>query len=159
MINLNIINLVTSFQIWIHCKHGTECKKMLKRPTIMCLQLKKAYLPQTTYVLFTFPWAMIYLQSHYAVNPSLTTFMHWPRLYTDHYVYLWSIYVFFGLNIFYSEEMDWVWHTTRQCPLQKSMYKRHDPSHNHTYTHCHNTMSSMWMNITYWSLPSICSFQ
>ena len=26
----------------------------------------------------------------------------------------------FGLNIFYSEEMDWAWHTTRQCPLQKS---------------------------------------
>ena len=23
-----------------------------------------------------------------------------------------------GLNIFYSEEKDWAWHTTRQCPLQ-----------------------------------------
>ena len=32
----------------------------------------------------------------------------------------------FSLNIFYSEEKDWAWHTTRQCPLQDyNVLRRH----------------------------------
>ena len=31
------------------------------------------------------------------------------------YQYYWT----FGLNIFYSEEKDWVWHKTQHNPLQK----------------------------------------
>ena len=35
----------------------------------------------------------------------------------------------FGLNIFYSEEKDWAWHTTRQCPLQRKYLQLHDCLH------------------------------
>ena len=58
------------------------------------------------------------------VHDTLTLSCLWEENYQEiWFIYVTSWHIAFmkghiGLNIFYSEEKDWVWHTTRQCPLQ-----------------------------------------
>ena len=40
-----------------------------------------------------------------------------------------------GLNIFYTEEKDWVWHTMRQCPLQRKYLQKNLITHTYAHTH------------------------
>ena len=52
-------------------------------------------------------------------------------------VSLLTFHIIFGLNIFYSEEKDWVGHATQQYPLQKKYLQKNIITHTHTYTHAH----------------------
>ena len=47
-------------------------------------------------------------------------------------------FICFGLNIFYSEEKDWVWHTMRKCPLQNICFICFKPSVSFSYAIHHS---------------------
>ena len=44
---------------------------------------------------------------------------HWCDVFLNNITIMLYVYTpaAVGLNIFYSEEMDWAWHTMQQCPL------------------------------------------